>query len=141
VRKLRRADELAAVGRTGEEIAAELGVSATLYNWRRAYGGMDIDAAKELKELREQKRPPVVTVTAADLITARLGPTEPEHKAAAWHVKFDGDRDAVDAMRTAFRLSADPRLAVAMVEHLLSMPESCCGTGFVAMLPYLPVHD
>ena len=55
VRKLRRADELAAEGKTGEEIAAELGVSAaTLYNWRRAYGGMDPDAAKELKELREQ---------------------------------------------------------------------------------------
>ena len=55
VRKLRRADELAAEGKTGEEIAAELGVSAaTLYNWRRAYGGMDTDAAKELTELREQ---------------------------------------------------------------------------------------
>jgi putative transposase len=25
----------------------------TLYNWR-SYGGMDTDAAKELKELREQ---------------------------------------------------------------------------------------
>ena len=37
VRKLRRADELAAEGKSGEEIAAELGVSAaTLYNWRRA---------------------------------------------------------------------------------------------------------
>ena len=47
VRKLRRADELAAEGKTGEEIAAELGVSAaTLYNWRRTYGGMDADAAK-----------------------------------------------------------------------------------------------
>jgi putative transposase len=55
VRKLRRADELAAEGRTGEEIAAELEVSAaTFYNWRRSYGGMDTDAAKELKELREQ---------------------------------------------------------------------------------------
>ena len=55
VRMLRRADELAAEGKTGEEIAAELSVSAaTLYNWRRAYGGMDFDAAKELKELREQ---------------------------------------------------------------------------------------
>ena len=55
VRKLRRADELAAEGKTGEEIAAELQVSvATLYNWRRTYGGMDVDAAKELKELREQ---------------------------------------------------------------------------------------
>src|SRR6185312_14720209 len=55
VRKLRRADELAAAGKTGEEVAGELGVSAaTLYNWRRAYGGIDTDAAKELKELREQ---------------------------------------------------------------------------------------
>ena len=55
VRRLRRADELAAEGKTGEEIAAELGVSAaTLYNWRRAYGGMDTAAAKELKEPREQ---------------------------------------------------------------------------------------
>ncbi|MGB2811250.1 MAG: IS3 family transposase [Mycobacterium sp.] len=55
VRKLRRADELAAEGKTGEEIAAELQVSpATLYNWRRTYGGLDTDAAKELKELREQ---------------------------------------------------------------------------------------
>lgn len=55
VRKLRRADELTAEGKTGEEIAAELEVSpATLYNWRRSYGGMDTDAARELKELREQ---------------------------------------------------------------------------------------
>ncbi len=55
VRKLRRADELAAEGKTGEEIAADLEVSAaTLYNWRRQYGGMDCDAAKELKELRDQ---------------------------------------------------------------------------------------
>lgn len=55
VRKLRQADELAAAGKTGEQVAAELGVSAaTLYNWRRAYGGMDVEAARELKELREQ---------------------------------------------------------------------------------------
>jgi transposase-like protein len=55
VRKLRRADELTAAGKTGEEVAAEIGVStATLYNWRRQYGGVDTDAAKELKELREQ---------------------------------------------------------------------------------------
>src|ERR1700744_2419841 len=55
VRSLRGGDELAAEGNIGEEIAAELGVSAaTLYNWRRAYGGMDTDAAEELRELREQ---------------------------------------------------------------------------------------
>jgi putative transposase len=46
---------VATEGRNGGEIAAELGVpAATLYNWRRAYGGMDTDAAKELKELRDQ---------------------------------------------------------------------------------------
>jgi putative transposase len=55
VRKLRRADELAAEGRSGEQIAVALGVSAaTLYNWRRTYGGMDVEAARELKDLREQ---------------------------------------------------------------------------------------
>ncbi|WP_084160935.1 transposase [Nocardia sp. BMG51109] len=55
VRKLRRADELAAAGKNSEEIAAELEVStATLYNWRRQYGRMDTDVAKESKELREQ---------------------------------------------------------------------------------------
>lgn len=38
VHKLRRADELAAEGKTGEEIADDLEVSAaTLYNWRRQY--------------------------------------------------------------------------------------------------------
>ena len=50
-----RADELAAEGKNGEEIAAALEVSAaTLYNWCRQYSGMDADAARELKELREQ---------------------------------------------------------------------------------------
>lgn len=45
--KLRRADELTAEGKTGEDVAAELEFSpATLYNWRRSYGGMDTDAAK-----------------------------------------------------------------------------------------------
>ncbi len=47
MRKRRRAGELAAEGKNGEEIAADLGVpAATLYNWRRTYGGMDTDAAK-----------------------------------------------------------------------------------------------
>lgn len=55
VRKLRRADELAAAGQANEEIASDLEVSpATLYYWRRSYGGMYVDAAKELWELGEQ---------------------------------------------------------------------------------------
>jgi DNA-binding HxlR family transcriptional regulator len=53
-----------------------------------------------------------VTATAADLITARLGATAAERKAALRQVKFDGDTVAVDAMRTVFALSGDPGLLV-----------------------------
>jgi DNA-binding HxlR family transcriptional regulator len=58
--------------------------------------------------------PPAVTVsaTAADVITARLGATAAERRAALRRWKFDGADADVDAMRAAFRLSADPRLAV-----------------------------
>jgi DNA-binding HxlR family transcriptional regulator len=59
--------------------------------------------------------PPVVTLTAsaADLITARMGATAAERKAALRRVKFDGDAGALDAMRRAFGLSGDPGLLVA----------------------------
>jgi DNA-binding HxlR family transcriptional regulator len=59
--------------------------------------------------------PPTVTVTAsaADLITARLGATAGERKAALRQWKFDGAASDVEAMRAAFQLSADPLLAVA----------------------------
>ena len=55
--------------------------------------------------------PPAVTVTAtaADLITARLGSTAAERKAALRRVKFDGDADAVDAMRTRIPAIGRPR--------------------------------
>ena len=73
VRKLRLADELAAQSKTGEEIAAELGVSAaTLYNWRRAYCGMDFDAARELRELREQNARLKRLLTEAELVKDAL---------------------------------------------------------------------
>ena len=51
-----------------------------------------------------------LTATAADLITARMGATTAERKAALRRVKFDGDAEAVDAMRTVFGLSGDPGL-------------------------------
>ena len=56
--------------------------------------------------------PPAVTVTAtaADLIRARLGATAAERKAALQRIKFDGDADAVAAMRRVFALSGDPGL-------------------------------
>jgi len=83
VRKLRCADELAAEGKTGEEIAAELGVSAaTLYNWRRAYGGMDRDAAKELKELREQNARLKRLLAEAELVKDALREVAKENSEA-----------------------------------------------------------
>jgi DNA-binding HxlR family transcriptional regulator len=45
-----------------------------------------------------------VTATAADLITARLGPTDAKRKSALRRIKFDGERGAVDALRTGFQL-------------------------------------
>ena len=55
VRKLQTADELAAGGAAGDEIARQLGIStATLYNWRSRYGAMDLNEAKELKKLRDE---------------------------------------------------------------------------------------
>ncbi|HEX2285616.1 MAG TPA: helix-turn-helix domain-containing protein [Mycobacterium sp.] len=54
-----------------------------------------------------------VTATAADLITARMGSTAAQRKAALRRVTFDGDADAVAAMRTAFCLSGDPGLLAA----------------------------
>jgi hypothetical protein len=57
--------------------------------------------------------PPAVTVTAtaADLISARLGSTAAQRKAALRRVKFDGDADAVEVMRRVFALSGDPGLS------------------------------
>ncbi len=55
VRKLKIADELAAGGASGEEIARHLDIStATLYNWRNRYGAMDVNEAKELRKLRDE---------------------------------------------------------------------------------------
>jgi DNA-binding HxlR family transcriptional regulator len=54
-----------------------------------------------------------VTTTAADLIGARVGTTAAERKAALRRVKFEGDPVDIEAMRTAFLLTADPGLAVA----------------------------
>jgi DNA-binding HxlR family transcriptional regulator len=57
---------------------------------------------------------PAVTVTgtAADLITARLGGTAAERKAALRRWKFEGSAAAIEAMRAAFQLTADPGLGL-----------------------------
>jgi DNA-binding HxlR family transcriptional regulator len=45
-----------------------------------------------------------ITASAADLVTARLGASEPKRRAALRHIDFDGDPDAVDGVRRAFAL-------------------------------------
>ena len=49
---------------------------------------------------------PVATVTAsaADLVTARFGSTEAKRKASSRRIAFDGDHDAIEALRTVFSL-------------------------------------
>jgi len=57
IRKLRQGDELAAKGTDIEEIARQLDVSVpTLYNWRKQYGGMKADDAKESRNSRTRTR-------------------------------------------------------------------------------------
>lgn len=83
-------------------------------SYRVEIDGRRFEFAVQQGLLAPARHTPAVTVTAtaADLITARLAPTERERKVAAERVTFDGDRDAVEDMRMAFRLTADPGLAV-----------------------------
>ena len=44
-------------GRSAEEISRELGIhKGTFYNWRKKYGGMEVNHLKRLKELEEENR-------------------------------------------------------------------------------------
>jgi DNA-binding HxlR family transcriptional regulator len=91
-------------------LAAELNAS-----YRIEIDDRRFDFAVDGVGLAAAKGPPAVTVTATagDLVTARLGATAAERKAALRRVKFDGDAGAVDAMRRAFGLSGDPGLLAA----------------------------
>jgi DNA-binding HxlR family transcriptional regulator len=48
-----------------------------------------------------------VTATAADLVTARFGSTAAARKTALRRMKFEGEHDTVDALRTTLQLSGD----------------------------------
>ncbi len=84
-------------------------------SYRVDIDGRRFEFAVVERNLAAARTDPAVTVTAtaSDLITARMGSTAAERKAALRRVNFDGDPDEIDAMRGAFRLSADPGLAVA----------------------------
>jgi hypothetical protein len=84
-------------------------------SYRIEIDGRRFEFAVDRNGLNAAQGTPAVTVTttAADLIAARLGTTAAERKAALRRVKFDGDADAVEAMRRVFSLSGDPGLLAA----------------------------
>jgi DNA-binding HxlR family transcriptional regulator len=83
-------------------------------SYRVEIDGRRFEFAVTKDGLTAAQDPPAVTVTAtaADLITARLGSTAAERNAALRRWKFGGRDAAVDAMRAAFQLAADPGLAL-----------------------------
>ena len=77
-------------------------------SYRVEIDGRAFEFAVNRGELKAVQDSVAVTVnaTAADLITARLATTAAQRKSALRRLKFDGDHDAVDAMRWVFQLSA-----------------------------------
>jgi DNA-binding HxlR family transcriptional regulator len=86
------------------DLAASYCVEIDSRRFEFAVAGSNLAAAKQSPAV-------TLTATAADLITARLGATGAERKAALRRCKFDGADADVDAMRVAFQLSGDPGLA------------------------------
>jgi putative transposase len=44
-------------GKKADDLCRELGINKnTLYNWKKKYGGMDVQHLKRLKELEEENR-------------------------------------------------------------------------------------
>ena len=55
IRLLRQAEVLSSEGRHVPEICREIGVTTnTYYRWRKEYGGMQVNQAKRLKELKKE---------------------------------------------------------------------------------------
>ncbi|OBF38700.1 transcriptional regulator [Mycobacterium sp. ACS1612] len=81
-------------------------------SYRVDIDGRRFEFAVDSHGLNAAQGPPAVSVTAtaAALIGARLGATAAERKAALRRVAFDGDADAVAAMRRVFALTGDPGL-------------------------------
>ncbi len=77
-------------------------------SYRIEIDGRSFEFAVDRGQLQAAHGPVAVTVsaTALDLIAARLGETAAQRKSALQRLKFDGDDDAVDAMRQVFQLSA-----------------------------------
>jgi hypothetical protein len=79
-------------------------------SYRVDIDGRRFEFAVQRGRLAAAQGPPAVTVTATatDLGTARLGSTAAECKGALRRLTFEGEDNAVAALRTAFQLSGDP---------------------------------
>ena len=77
--------------------------------YRVEIDGRRFDVAVDQGHLTAARGEPDVRVTASaeDLATARLGSTATKRKAALRRIKFDGEPDAIEALRTVFSLSED----------------------------------
>ena len=55
INRLREAEVGLANGKTVREVIRELGISEqTYYRWRKEFGGMGVDQAREFKELQKE---------------------------------------------------------------------------------------
>ena len=55
IKLLRQAEAKSAQGQNIDDICRQLGISdATYYNWRKQYGGMELNEIKRLKELQKE---------------------------------------------------------------------------------------
>jgi DNA-binding HxlR family transcriptional regulator len=77
--------------------------------YRIEIDGRRFEVAVDQGRLTAARGEPDVTVTAsaADLATARLGPTEAKRKAALRRIEFDGKPEAIESLRTVFSLPED----------------------------------
>ncbi|CAM4135198.1 HTH-type transcriptional regulator YodB [Mycobacterium basiliense] len=93
----------------GFDPARASGLAAT---YRVEIDGRRFEFAVDHGRLGPAHAAPAATVTAgaADLVTARLGPSEATRKAALERIDFDGDHCAIDALRTAFSLCESSQL-------------------------------
>lgn len=93
VRKLRRTHDLAAAGKTNEEIATELEVSpATLYNWRRSYGGRRSGVAKRHGPTNHALHTKPPTDNTISTISTGPGPHQVRMKNRGWPWAREGSK-------------------------------------------------
>lgn len=87
----------------GFNVIGAAGIEAT---YRIEIDGRRFELAVTQGRLAAARGEPAVTLTAhaADLVTARLGADDVERKAALQRINFDGEPDAVGALRSAFSL-------------------------------------